>query len=116
MYNEAINIIKDVKENGNHITALLSYSDLIQLAGYTAVEYCGGPAMVFRMGRKDIETEGEASNALVPTDYQHENAVMVSKFNKMNLTPEEHVALMGSFTLGFCDDDLHFHVIKGNVD
>ena len=39
-------IIKNVKEDGNHITAMLSYSDLIQLAGYTAVEYCGGPSMI----------------------------------------------------------------------
>lgn len=60
----ALKIVKGVKENGNHITALLSISDLIQLGGYTAVEYCGGPSMVFRMGRKDIATEAEASNAV----------------------------------------------------
>lgn len=58
-------IVEDVKKNGNHITAMLSYSDLIQLAGYTAVEYCGGPSMEFRMGRKDIETEGETADLLV---------------------------------------------------
>lgn len=50
-------IIQDVKEEGNHISTLLSYSDLIQLGGYTAVEYCGGPSMIFRMGRQDCETE-----------------------------------------------------------
>ncbi len=38
---------------------MLSISDLLQLGGYTAVEYCGGPSMIFRMGRKDVETEGE---------------------------------------------------------
>lgn len=69
-------IIKNVKEDGNHITAMLSYSDLIQLAGYTAVEYCGGPSMIFRMGRKDLESEGEAANALAVTG-SHENSVMV---------------------------------------
>ena len=54
---------------------MLSYSDLIQLAGYTAVEYSGGPSMIFRMGREDIKTEGEASDAVAITDGSHENAV-----------------------------------------
>ena len=71
----AMKIIEDVKENGNHITELLSISDLIQLGGYTAVEYCGGPSMIFRMGRKDIETEAEASNAVAVTNRSHENAI-----------------------------------------
>lgn len=43
--------IEDIKNEGNHITAMLSYADLIQLGGYAAVEYCGGPVMLFRMGR-----------------------------------------------------------------
>ena len=38
---------------------MLSTADLIQLGGYAAVEYCGGPAMIFNMGRKDIGTEGD---------------------------------------------------------
>ena len=101
----AIKLIEDVKENGNHITAMLSFSDLLQLGGYTAVEYCGGPSMIFRMGRKDVETEGEASNALAVTDAHHENSVMVSKFDMMGLEPEEYVAIMGSYTLGFASDD-----------
>lgn len=54
--------MKDVKKHGNHITALLSYNDLIQLGGYTAVEYCGGPSMIFRMGRKDHKDEEAATN------------------------------------------------------
>ena len=56
-----MDIIKNVKTHGNHITEMLSMNDLIQLAGYTAVEYCGGPAMVFRMGRTDVsETDTNA--------------------------------------------------------
>ena len=39
---------------------MLSYADLIQLGGYAAVEYAGGPSMVFRMGRQDAE-ENEIS-------------------------------------------------------
>jgi catalase (peroxidase I) len=36
---------------------MLSYADLIQLGGYAAVEYTGGPVMLFRMGRKDADPE-----------------------------------------------------------
>jgi L-ascorbate peroxidase len=61
--------------------------------------------MIFRMGRKDVDTEGEASNAVAVTAGSHENAVLVSKFEMMGLSAPEFVALMGSFTLGFVDDD-----------
>jgi len=53
---------------------MLSFNDLLQLAGYTAVEYCGGPSMVFRMGRHDIHHESDAGHALV-VHGSHENAV-----------------------------------------
>ena len=61
--------------------------------------------MIFRMGRLDVETEGEASNALVVTDEGHENSVMVSKFNMLGLNAAEYVAIMGSYTMGFASDD-----------
>ena len=61
--------------------------------------------MIFRMGRKDIESEGEASNAVAVQNDSHENAVMVSKFDMMGLDADEYVALMGSYTLGFVNDD-----------
>lgn len=38
-------------------------------------------------------------------DASHENAVMVQKFDMMGLEPEEYVAIMGSYTLGFARDD-----------
>ena len=56
----AMDQIEEIKHEGNHITEMLSYADLIQLGGNCAVEYCGGPVMLFRMGRVDAE-ENEAT-------------------------------------------------------
>lgn len=53
-------MVQEIKKTGNHITCMLSTADLIQLGGYAAVEYCGGPAMIFNMGRRDVKTEGDA--------------------------------------------------------
>ena len=39
---------------------MLSKSDLIQLGGYAAVEYCGGPSMIFQMGRTDVQSEADS--------------------------------------------------------
>ena len=52
--------IEEIKRHGNHITAMLSRADLIQLGGYAAVEYCGGPSMIFRMGRTDVKSEADS--------------------------------------------------------
>ena len=51
--------VEEIKKSGNHITAMLSMSDLIQLGGYAAVEYCGGPSMIFQMGRTDVTSEAD---------------------------------------------------------
>ena len=58
--NFAVKQVDEIKRHGNHITTLLSYSDLIQLGGYAAVEYCGGPSMIFRMGREDVTSEADS--------------------------------------------------------
>jgi len=57
--NFAIKQVQEIKRMGNHVTVTLSVADLIQLGGYAAVEYCGGPAMIFNMGRHDIDAEGD---------------------------------------------------------
>ena len=84
---------------------MLSYSDLIQLGGLTAVEYCGGPAMIFRMGRADADESASSSSNELIVSGNHENAVQVARFQRMGLNAEEYVALMGSHTLGFANDD-----------
>ena len=94
----AMKQISEIKNEGNHITTMLSHSDLIQLGGYAAVQYCGGPIMEFKMGRIDVESEGDA----VYHDSEVNGTSLISEgLNKADLTPEEFVALMGHHTLGF---------------
>ena len=80
----------------------MSQSDLLQLAGYAAVEYCGGPAMIFSMGRKDIGAEGDVIQHTAET---HAGSLVTQGLAQSDLSPEEFVALMGSFTIGFCGEN-----------
>ena len=66
--------IDHIKHEGNHITAMLSYADLIQLGGYAAVEYCGGPSMIFKMGR--VDTEEEPQHDLLPDVHENHSTVL----------------------------------------
>lgn len=91
----AMEQIEELKEDGNHITAILSYSDLIQLGGYAAVEYTGGPSMVFRMGREDSEEKDIAHG---DSDQSFIERGLNNGFSKRQL-----VALMGSHTIGFAN-------------
>lgn len=100
--NFAIKQVKEIKVSGNHITRMLSLADLIQLGGYAAVEYCGGPAMIFNMGRKDIGVEGDAVQHAAETTA---GSLVVQGLAQSDLSPEEFVALMGSFTIGFNGED-----------
>lgn len=95
----AISEVKKLKTNGNHITHMLSISDLIQLGGYAAVEYCGGPSMVFRMGREVVHGEADAVHHDAETFY---NSLNIARLAKLNLPAEDFVALVGGTqTLGF---------------
>lgn len=91
-------MVKEIKTSGNHLTDVLSHADLIQLGGYAAVEYCGGPSMIFSMGREDTEAEGDVVQHDAET---HGGSLVVQGLAKSELRAEELVALMGSFTLGF---------------
>lgn len=67
--------LKEIASDGNHITADLTGADLIQLGGYAAVEYLGGPQLVFRMGRKDVKGD---SNVIQHAPETHFNSLQVS--------------------------------------
>lgn len=100
----AIDQINDIKTDGNHITAMLSYSDLIQLGGYAAIEYCGGPTMIFRMGRQDAEESEQSPHERLP-DAREGNENIISKMRRMGFTTRDIVAIMGSHTIGFAHHD-----------
>lgn len=94
----AMEQIQEIKDDGNHITAILSYADLIQLGGYAAVEYAGGPSMVFRMGRVDAE-----ESDLPQLTHGSESSSMVEKVQNLGFSRREFTTLMGSHTLGFAN-------------
>lgn len=81
----AIDQINEIKEDGNHITALLSYADLIQLGGYTAVEYTGGPTMIFRMGRVDAEESVITPEGRLPDPHETEETIL-QKMTRMGFS------------------------------
>lgn len=96
----AIDQIEDIKTDGNHITALLSYADLIQLGGYAAVEYTGGPAMLFKMGRIDGEEHELTPENRLPDPHEAKSNIL-GKMLRLGYTKRDFVAIMGSHTIGF---------------
>ena len=99
---DACNEVVALRTDGNHITEMLSYADLIQLGGYAAVEYCGGPQMVFRMGRNSVFGD---ENAVKHEHETHYNSLMPGRLAAANLTAADYVALMGGLhTIGFMSE------------
>ena len=54
--------------------------------------------MIFNMGRQDVENEGDA---IQHSAEGHAGSLVMQGLAQSDLSPEEFVALMGSFTLGF---------------
>ena len=54
--------------------------------------------MIFNMGRQDVESEGDAIQHAAES---HAGSLVMQGLAQTDLSPEEFVALMGSFTLGF---------------
>jgi len=81
---ETVKEITKIKYDGNHITYMLSISDLIQLGGYAAVEYCGGPSMIFKMGRDMVHGAPDAVRHDRETIY---NSLNVHRLSTLNLPP-----------------------------
>lgn len=82
---------------------ILSYADIIQLAGAIAVEHAGGPRINMRYGRLDDQQpskEGALPGALAPWEEKTPAAHLRVVFGRMNLSDRDIVALSGSHTLG----------------
>ena len=109
--NKTFKVIKEIKTDGNHITEKLSISDLIQLGGAAAVEYCGGPYIEIKVGREDIEDEHHAAEE---TNFPHPDmdaADIKSKYHGLGFSDDLIVALFGYRTMGFlCNKDTHKEV------
>ena len=58
--------------------------------------------MIFNMGRKDIGAEGDVIQHTAET---HAGSLVTQGLAQSDLSPEEFVALMGSFTIGFCGEN-----------
>ena len=61
--------------------------------------------MIFRMGRKDAESESEVIVEERLPDVSDSSEGIISKMRRMGFNTEEIVALMGSHTLGFAHED-----------
>ena len=86
----------------------VSFADLFQLAGATAVEVAGGPTIPMKFGRKDapgpesLTPEGNrpAGGAPWPKGADGAAAHLRDVFGRMGLSDQEIVALSGAHTLG----------------
>ncbi|KAK9665148.1 hypothetical protein RND81_14G093600 [Saponaria officinalis] len=79
----------------------VSCADLIVLAAREAVEVSGGPRIRVPLGRRDSTTASgsETADASLPSaDTGVHDALRL--FNKLGMTTEEAVAIMGAHTLG----------------
>ncbi|EGD72046.1 stromal ascorbate peroxidase [Salpingoeca rosetta] len=78
---------------------MVSWADLIQLAGALAVELAGGPRIPMRYGRIDADVpaeEGKLPDANPASPLDHVRKV----FDRLGMTPKETVALIGAHTIG----------------
>ena len=87
---------------------ILSWADLIQLAGATAIEAAGGPKIPMRYGRVDTDVpeqcpaEGNLPAAEPPFEDGSPDAAahLRAVFNRMGFGDQEIVALSGAHTIG----------------
>ncbi|RDY09519.1 L-ascorbate peroxidase T, chloroplastic, partial [Mucuna pruriens] len=94
----ALKLLQPIKDKYSGVT----YADLFQLAGATAVEEAGGPKIPMKYGRVDASgpeqcpEEGRLPDAGPPSPADHLRQV----FYRMGLNDKEIVALSGAHTLG----------------
>jgi len=82
----------------------ISYADLFQFASVVGIEFCGGPVIPFRSGRKDA-TEAEAVEDGRLPDAAKKSDHLRDVFYRMGLNDQEIVALSGAHCLGAAHKD-----------
>jgi len=82
---------------------VLSWADVIQMAGACAVEHAGGPVIPMRYGRADAtepSKEGGLPDALPPFSQGSPAAHLRAVFGRMGMSDRDIVALSGAHTIG----------------
>ena len=88
--------VDDIRGNFNNV----SYADIIQIGGTTAVEYCKGPLIPFRFGRIDAKNDAACTDDGRLPDATKGVPHLRDVFYRMGLNDVEIVALSGGHTLG----------------
>jgi len=102
--NAGLNIARDMLQAIKDKHPDISYADLYQLASIVAIEDAGGPAIPFRMGRKDAEAPQCTPDGRLP-DADKRMPHLRNIFYRMGFNDEEIVTLSGAHTLGAAHKD-----------
>lgn len=102
--NAGLGIARDFLENFK--SEEISYADLWTLAGVTAIEKMGGPAISWRPGRKDSIAPTSVPDGRLPGADKGSKSATISHirdiFGRMGFSDREMVALIGAHALGRC--------------
>jgi cytochrome c peroxidase len=90
----------------------MSYADVWTLAGVVAIELMGGPTILWKAGRKDVDEkdlkplpDGRLPNANMGCPHAT-NAHIRDIFGRMGFNDREIVALLGAHAVGRCHEDV----------
>lgn len=80
----------------------ISYADLWTLAGKVAIEYMGGPTIIWKSGRVDYTNDRcTPSNGLLPFADKDANHIRKT-FTRLGFNDQQTVALIGAHGVGRC--------------
>ena len=107
--------VNEIQISGNHITNMLHTADLIQLGGAAAIEYCGGPKIDIKIGRKTNATNLSETTSFPDPEFNLED-IKNKLGNELKLSSTEIVALFGHRTLGFYSNKLNHKEARWSVN
>jgi len=110
--NKGLHIIHDLLVPVKKTFPNVSTADIWAMSGAVAVEFAGGPAVPFELGRSDAPT---VESATVPPNGRLPDAAQGAShlrevFGRMGFNDDEIVALSGGHTLGRC------HKVRSGFD